>query len=57
MEGNSTGAIQKSVSRNAAMDQKRSLAHYLGAVRWREKELKCKEAGDGELLSKGGKNH
>ena len=45
MEGNSTGAIQKSVSRNAAMEEKRSLAHhYLGAVRWREKELKSKEA-------------
>lgn len=44
VEGNSTGAIQKSVSRNAAMEEKRSLAQYLGAVRWREKELKCKEA-------------
>jgi hypothetical protein len=27
------------------MEEKRSLAHhYLGAVRWREKELKSKEA-------------
>jgi hypothetical protein len=36
--------VYREMRQYAAMEEKRSLAQYLGAVRWREKELKSKEA-------------